>query len=90
MIYSYHSEEPGGSAAEGTPREMQNQEQAIDVRMAEVQSDLQLQSERVAHQAALQVVPTTYPTMYEYCDVCVNRSHDNMLDVCFQDSRTHQ
>ena len=22
---------------------------------------------------------------YEYCDVCVNRSDDNMLDVCFQD-----
>ena len=24
---------------------------------------------------------------YEYCDVCVNRSDDNMLDVCFQDSQ---
>ena len=24
---------------------------------------------------------------YEYCDVCVNRSHDNMLDDCFQGSQ---
>ena len=24
---------------------------------------------------------------YEYCDVCVNRSDDNMLDVCFQESQ---
>ena len=24
---------------------------------------------------------------YEYCDVCVNRSDDNMLDVWFQDSQ---
>ena len=24
---------------------------------------------------------------YEYCDVCVDRSDDNMLDVCFQDSQ---
>ena len=24
---------------------------------------------------------------YEYCDVCVNPSDDNMLDVCFQDSQ---
>ena len=24
---------------------------------------------------------------YEYCDVCVNRSDDNTLDVCFQESQ---
>ena len=24
---------------------------------------------------------------YEYCDVCVNRSDDNMLDVCLQVSQ---
>ena len=24
---------------------------------------------------------------YEYCDFCVNRSDDNMLDVCFQESQ---
>ena len=24
---------------------------------------------------------------YEYCDVYVNRSDDNMLDVCFQESQ---
>ena len=24
---------------------------------------------------------------YEYCDVCVSRSDDNMLDVCFQESQ---
>ena len=24
---------------------------------------------------------------YDFCDVCVNRSDDNMLDVCFQDSQ---
>ena len=62
-IYRYHSKEPGGSAAEGTPRETQSQDQAIDVQTADVQSDQQPQFERVAHQAALQVVPTTHPTM---------------------------
>ena len=61
-IFCYHSEGPGGSAAEGTLRETQNQEQVIDVWMAEAQSDRQLQRERVAPQAALQVVPTSYPT----------------------------
>ena len=50
-------------AAEGTPRETQSPEQAIDVRMADVQSDQQPRFERVAHQAALQVVSTTHPTM---------------------------
>ena len=24
---------------------------------------------------------------YDYCDICVNRSDDNMLDVCFQVSQ---
>ena len=28
-----------------------------------------------------------YDTSREYCDVCVNRSGDNMLDVCFQVSQ---
>ena len=62
-IYRYHSKEPGGSAAEGTLRETQSQEQAIDAQMADVQSDQQPQFERVAHQAALHLVPTTHPTM---------------------------
>ena len=45
--HRYHSDGLGGSAAEGTPRETQSPEQAIDVRMADVQSDQQPQIERV-------------------------------------------
>ena len=59
--WSFHSEGPGGSGSEGNPRETQDEEQAIDVRMAEVQGDRQSQSERVAHQVALQLGPTTDP-----------------------------
>ena len=62
-IHRYHSEGLGGSAAEGTPRERQSQEQAIDVQMADLQSDQQPQFELVVYQAALQVVRTTRPTM---------------------------
>ena len=47
------------------PRETQKQEQAIDGRMAEVQCDRQLQSERAAHQVALQVVLSTNPTIQD-------------------------
>ena len=57
--YSFHSEGPGASAVEGTPIETQNKGQAIDIRMPEVQS------ERVAHQVALQVGPTTYPNVQD-------------------------
>ena len=64
-IYHDHSEELGGSAADGTPRVTQSQGQATDVRVADMQCDQQPQFERVAHQAALQVVPTTHPTMLD-------------------------
>ena len=63
--YSFHSEGPGGSAAEGNPRETQGEGQGIDVRMAEVQGDRQSQSERVARQVALQVGLATYPNMQD-------------------------
>ena len=32
-------------------------------------------------------IPMTQPHEHEYCDVCVNRSDDSMLDVCFQESQ---
>ena len=50
---SLYSEGPGGSAASGAPCESQNDGQAIDVQMAEVQDDRQVRDERVAHQVAL-------------------------------------
>ena len=46
-------------AAEGAPRLIQAVGHATDVQMADVQCDQQPPNERVAHQAALQVVPTT-------------------------------
>ena len=46
--------------AEGTPRETQNEGQAVDVRMADVQSDRQSQTERVAHPVTI-----TNPNMQE-------------------------
>ena len=62
-IYHNHSDGHGGSAAEGTTRETLSQEQAIDVRMADMLCDQQPQSGRVAYQAALQVAPASHPTM---------------------------
>ena len=54
---SFYSEGPGGSAASGTPHESQNDWQAIDVQMAEVQDDRQVLDERMAHQVALRLGP---------------------------------
>ena len=54
---SLYSEGPGGSATSGANRESQNEGQAIDVQMVEVQDDRQVRDERVAHQVALGLGP---------------------------------
>ena len=54
---SFHSEGPGGSSSSGMPCESQNEGQAIDVQIAEVQDEGQAQGERVVQLVALQLEP---------------------------------
>ena len=48
--------------------------------MADVQSDQHTQFERVAHQAALQVVPTTHPAMLDTPEV-VQTGQPTQIDM---------
>ena len=69
----------GSLAAEGAPRLMQGMEQAMDVQKADVQCDEELPNERVAHRAALQVVPTTPLAML--ITVVVSWSEEQLLEL---------